>query len=74
EIEVHRRMGFPDDEKLYVTDEMLDNHIKLIDHARWLSQIASFESFVEPPTIEIPEIDNDVLSYTVAALCVVSPN
>lgn len=73
EIEVHRKMLFPEDELLYAIDEMLNNQTVLVNKSRWtdLSEVASL---VEGPSIERPELDGDVLSYTVSAIVEVAPN
>ncbi len=74
EIEVHRRMAFPDEEYLYTSDEMLDAMGELLDHAAWLA-LASLDRFVETPSIdEVPERDNDILRFTVAFSAIVSPS
>lgn len=74
EIEVHRRMAFPDEEYLYTSNEMLAEMGKLLDHEAWKA-LTSLDSFVEDPSIdEAPERDNDILRYTVAFSAVVAPN
>lgn len=68
EIQVHRRIAFPDEEFLYTSDEMLDSMTTLLDQSAWVA-LTSFDSFADgdtPSIDEKPERTGDVLSYTVA--------
>ncbi len=73
EIEVHRKVAFPDEEYLYTSDEMLADMEKLVDKSAWAG-LPELDSLIDGPTIDIPERDNDVLRYTVAFSAVVAPN
>lgn len=73
EVEVHRRLAFPDEEFLYTRDEMLANQLSLTDPALW-EALASLDSLVTVPTIDsVPTRDDDVIKYTVEATAVVTP-
>ncbi len=73
EIEVFRKLAFPDEEFLYTKDEMLDSMGKLLSHEGWLA-LSALDAFVDPPTIEAPpERENDVLRFTVAFSAIVAP-
>lgn len=76
EIQVHRRVAFPDEEYLYTSDEMLANMEDLLEPAGWTA-LSTFDSFADgdTPSIDsVPEIENDILSYTVEFSAVVAPN
>ena len=76
EIEVFRKLRFPDEEYLYTSDEMLDAMSQLLDQAAWKA-LTAFDSFADgdTPSIDgVPERDNDILRFTVAFSAVVAPN
>lgn len=74
EIQVHRRIAYPDEEYLYTSDEMLDGMGKLLDRSAWRA-LTSLDALLEGPIIDsVPEITNDILSYTVEFVAVVAPN
>jgi hypothetical protein len=74
EIEVHRRMADRDEEYLYTSDEMLADMLALLDPDLWTGA-AAVDALLEGPSIDaVPEIENDILRYTVAFQATVTPD
>lgn len=70
EILVHRKLAYPDEEYLYVRDEMLVDQATFVTQVIW-TNLSTVQSLVENPTIDIPTRNADVIQYTVSAVCAV---
>ena len=73
EIQVHRKLLFPDEEAHYVRDEMLDNQFGLLFPNSW-RDLSSVHSLLEVPSIDSAPVKVDnIVSYTVELQVSITP-